>query len=778
MSQHRAPLLLILFAAILVSGGHAAPIHKFAIDRDFGFHSAYASYGLTSTDNWLGGTGNWSDSWCWDSGLPSGGSDVVIYSGGDDLVYLDASASIASLTLGGWSGTSQLVDNGTPQTLTIAGALTINWTGTLSLNGGDTVAAASLSVNSGAINLNGGSTLQVYGDANNSGSLTLGSSSGGNSLIVNGRLTNQGSFTLYASSANVGSLDGGVLDLENGSFLQVNGDASTGYASMMNGSSMFVAGSLVTGGMIDLENGSGLQVNGDASGFFLLNGSGLAVNGTLDGGLALYGSSASVGGSANAGGIDLEGSGLGISGDANIGSVSMSSSGMGVGGNMDSGGISMDHSSLTVNGMLTSQGFSMVASGAVVGSLVNYGNVDLDNWSSLQVNGDATNSGSISLGGMGSGHNLLRVDGMLTNHGLLEIDPAGYWTNTAKLGSLANDGTIDLMGNLYVKGNANNSGDIATGPYGSTIIVGGRLTNGPTGTFSLNSRDDVANIGSVVNQGALYIADQATLNVTNSHVAAASALSGFTNTGTVNIAHGGALASPNSYVQTAGQTTVDGSLASGKMINFAGGAVYGNQGTISGPIISNASINIGDALQTIGQLSFMGNYTQGPHGSLTFDIAGSELGQYDQLNVSGHAQLNGLMTVDLLNSFIPQIGNTFDIMNFTSESGTFSMVLGLPINGEEHFVLEYNPTDLTLDVVSGALLEANNGQATLLASDIASSIAADGGSGATSGFTSSTGSHITSDYGRSTPTPEPGSLLLLGSGLLCVGYSVRRRMTK
>ncbi len=52
MSQHRGPLLLILIAVILVSGGYAAPIHKSAIDRDFGFHSAYAIYGSTSTDNW------------------------------------------------------------------------------------------------------------------------------------------------------------------------------------------------------------------------------------------------------------------------------------------------------------------------------------------------------------------------------------------------------------------------------------------------------------------------------------------------------------------------------------------------------------------------------------------------------------------------------------------------------------------------------------------------------------------------------------------------------
>ena len=128
----------------------------------------------------------------------------------------------------------------------------------------------------------------------------------------------------------------------------------------------------------------------------------------------------------------------------------------------------------------------------------------------------------------------------------------------------------------------------------------------------------------------------------------------------------------------------------------------------------------------------------------------------------------------MLHGFVPDVGDTFDIVHFASESGTFSMVLGLPINGEEHFVLEYNPTDLTLDVVSGALSGANGGEPILLASgtatDNTSSLGMDRGSRTTSS--------IASDYGRSSPTPEPGTLLLLGSGLVCVGYSVRRRMTK
>jgi len=286
------------------------------------------------------------------------------------------------------------------------------------------------------------------------------------------------------------------------------------------------------------------------------------------------------------------------------------------------------------------------------------------------------------------------------------------------------------------------------------LMVGGTLTNEQVGLFALNGHD-VANIGSVMNRGTVYIASAATLNVTGGSHATGTALAG--------------------YVQTAGQTTVDGELkVMGRgMVNFAGGSVYGNGGTITGSVTSNAAINLGDSPLTVGQLTFVGNYTQGPLGSLTIDIAGLE--QYDQLNITGHAQLNGLLSIDLLDNYVPQLGDTFDIMNFANQSGTFSLVMGLPINGEEHFILEYNPTNLTLDVVAGPLLSPVSGKEGLPAT-VPFIIQPD--NDGTTLIASNIESGSAPYYGGSPATPEPGSLLLLVSGLLCVGYSVRRRMTK
>ena len=310
-----------------------------------------------------------------------------------------------------------------------------------------------------------------------------------------------------------------------------------------------------------------------------------------------------------------------------------------------------------------------------------------------------------------------------------------------------------------VLGDARNSGQILleVSPMGGggQLNIHGTLTNDPGGVLSLEAAR--ANIGSVMNRGTVYIAGGSTLNVTGG---AASARP----TGT-----------SNGYVQTGGQTTVDGNLnITGRgVVNFAGGSVYGNGGTVTGPVISNAAINIGDSPLTVGRLAFVGNYIQGPLGSLTIDIAG--LDQYDQLNITGHAQLNGLLNIDLLHGYVPQLGDTFDIMNFANESGTFSLVMGLPINGQEHFTLEYNPTNLTLDVVAGPLLSPDSGKEGLPAT-VPFIVAPD--NDGTTLIASNIESGSAPHYGLSPTTPEPGSFLLLGSGLLCLGYSIRRHMSK
>ena len=67
--------------------------------------------------NWNGGTGNWSIAGDWSpNGVPNNGGgnvyNVTIDSGGTDNVSLDINATIASLVLGGSTGSSTLANHG------------------------------------------------------------------------------------------------------------------------------------------------------------------------------------------------------------------------------------------------------------------------------------------------------------------------------------------------------------------------------------------------------------------------------------------------------------------------------------------------------------------------------------------------------------------------------------------------------------------------------------------------------------------------------------------
>jgi hypothetical protein len=108
-----------------------------------------------------------------------------------------------------------------------------------------------------------------------------------------------------------------------------------------------------------------------------------------------------------------------------------------------------------------------------------------------------------------------------------------------------------------------------------------------------------------------------------------------------------------------------------------------------------------------------------------------------------------------INGFTPTVGQTFDIINFGSEAGTFSSCNGhsggttCTINSTEHFLVEYNVTNVTLKVVAGA-----------------STVTPGSISGAT-GWASSAQA--------ASQTPEPSTLLMLGSGLLLLAHYARSR---
>jgi len=164
-------------------------------------------------------------------------------------------------------------------------------------------------------------------------------------------------------------------------------------------------------------------------------------------------------------------------------------------------------------------------------------------------------------------------------------------------------------------------------------------------------------------------------------------------------------------------------------------------------------ISAGTTLNVTG--TGKGAYTQNSAGALDISIGGTTAGTLDHLTISGAASLNGALNVAEISGFTPTVGETFDIMNFASKTGTFSSCNGhsggttCTINSTEHFKVAYNATNVTLTVVGGA------SPVTL---------------GAISGATG-----WASSAQAANQTPEPSTLLMLGSGLLLLAHYARSR---
>ncbi len=128
---------------------------------------------------------------------------------------------------------------------------------------------------------------------------------------------------------------------------------------------------------------------------------------------------------------------------------------------------------------------------------------------------------------------------------------------------------------------------------------------------------------------------------------------------------------PETDLQNNGTLQVDGSLVNnGKFVN--NGIVKGT-GTLTVANFSNpATVAPGDSP---GSLTISGNYAQTSAGTLEIELGGVTAGtQYDVLNISGTASLNGTLNVTFTNSFVPVSSIDFIILDAASLSGTFSTV--------------------------------------------------------------------------------------------------------
>ncbi len=175
---------------------------------------------------------------------------------------------------------------------------------------------------------------------------------------------------------------------------------------------------------------------------------------------------------------------------------------------------------------------------------------------------------------------------------------------------------------------------------------------------------------------------------------------------------------------------VDGTLSSPNFpIDIEGGTLKGT-GTINGDVFMNGTMAPGDSP---GAFTISGNYTQTTNGTFELEILNSG---FDQLTVGGMVSLDGTLDVLLAQGFDPALGTTYKFLFFAPGelTGMFADIQNDYFNnGTERWLVFYDN--------AGGFVEL-------------------------------------SAVPNANPAPEPASLLLLGSGLLTIGYGVRRRLMK
>lgn len=380
--------------------------------------------------------------------------------------------------------------------------------------------------------------------------------------------------------------------------------------------------------------------------------------------------------------------------------------------------------------MPTNAGLMKVQAGTdlgVKGTIDNTGTIALDPAGSciaLNAPTTFTGTGMITMNGPGDCFLALALSDTLTNastiSGFGSIGDSNPMAIINKGTIVSNGGTLTIVGagtgfqnvgKLFV--NPGSSMNIigtfknfkSNSLIGGTYVIAGPLSfpnaNIVTSTAHLALTGSAAQItNSFTNGNALlnFATNKGPLSLTlGQNLTTASSL---TNSKTVSVDSTSSLTLGGSYTQTAGSTTVDGTLTAPSGFNLNVGALFG-AGTIAATVTSKGSVTAGDSATKTAKLS-VSTYTQSSTGILNIGIGGITFGsKYGQLASANGVSLAGTLNIKHLKGFVPAIGSSFTIVTGSAVTGQFTATNGLSINSSEHFQINYNSTTVTLTVVSG-----------------------------------------------------------------------------
>ncbi|MEO8269638.1 MAG: hypothetical protein ABI557_07960, partial [Aureliella sp.] len=335
---------------------------------------------------------------------------------------------------------------------------------------------------------------------------------------------------------------------------------------------------------------------------------------------------------------------------------------------------------------------------------VNHGNVDLTTYTPGSSFGSIQNFGTFNVMSSGPTPNIIDtaisnevgatffLDGRLSgtspvvNLGLLfssngsiefSLDNSGIFEST---GTTNISGTItQYVGSALLAGNwIADFGTIAFPAAGAPIT-----TIGPSALVSTTSNHfpKINNVATV--DGILHVVSGGFFTPAGDLV----------NYGRIEVGSAGVLLlNPgNSLSNIGGTLALDSGEVSTNAIEVSGGGRIEGNGLLSAVSvnISDGTLSPGTLLPAnpLGSFGISGDLVLGANSHLEIDVAGTNSANpdFDQLDVTGAVLLGGTLTVSLLNSFVPDVSETFRFLTFASSSGAF-ITFDLPRpNGQNLF---------------------------------------------------------------------------------------------
>jgi hypothetical protein len=286
-------------------------------------------------------------------------------------------------------------------------------------------------------------------------------------------------------------------------------------------------------------------------------------------------------------------------------------------------------------------------------------------------------SGTVLVHGSPAGHLIVDNSGTIrAADGALQFDQTIDWQcsgGSASFNAAGPAALIVFAGPYSVQTNALN---LFTGPGTNRFLAGGTIA----GTVQVGGIDPIAQSFS---PGNLDIADS--------------------------VAGGGTLHALGNSSQGSVVNWGNGTLTLACVTIDAGASLLLDGVSQLSPGSLNASLTNGGTVlpgASPGTLSIAGgkDFQQTATGTLVVELGGKSAGtQYSQLAIAGAASLAGGLELRLINGFIPQPGDTFQLLTCAARAGTFSGISGPQPAGTAWMPL-YTGTNVTLILAKQATL--------------------------------------------------------------------------